>query len=62
MELVRLTIPRRVYTQSHVDYVVEVILEVYRRRESIGGFRFTHQAPVLRHFTARFEPLYDFGG
>ncbi len=61
MELVRLTIPRRVYTQSHIDYVVEVILEVYRRRESIGGFRFTHQAPVLRHFTARFEPLYDFG-
>jgi tyrosine phenol-lyase len=61
MELVRLTIPRRVYTQSHIDYVVEVILEVFQRRESIGGFRFTHQAPVLRHFTARFEPLYAFG-
>lgn len=61
MELVRLTIPRRVYTQSHIDYVVEVILEVFGRREGIGGFRFTHQAPVLRHFTARFEPLYAFG-
>ena len=61
MELVRLTIPRRVYTQSHVDYVVEVILEVFDRREQIGGFRFTHQAPVLRHFTARFEPEYAFG-
>ncbi len=60
-ELVRLTIPRRVYTQSHIDYVIEVILEVFRRRESIGGFRITHQAPVLRHFTARFEPLYEFG-
>jgi tyrosine phenol-lyase len=62
MELVRLTIPRRVYTQSHIDYVVEVILEVHGRRDRIGGFRFTHQAPVLRHFTARFEPLYGFGG
>ncbi|MFP4623664.1 MAG: tryptophanase [Gemmatimonadota bacterium] len=62
MELVRLTIPRRVYTQSHIDYVIEVILEVFGRRESIGGFRFTHQSDVLRHFTARFEPLYDFGG
>jgi tyrosine phenol-lyase len=61
MELVRLAIPRRVYTQSHVDYVVEVILEVFERRDQIGGFRFTHQAPVLRHFSARFEPLYSFG-
>ena len=60
-ELVRLAIPRRVYTQSHIDYVVEAILDVFARRESIGGFRFTYQAPVLRHFTARFEPLYAFG-
>ncbi|MFO7894192.1 MAG: hypothetical protein R6U63_10690, partial [Longimicrobiales bacterium] len=58
---VRLTIPRRVYTQSHIDYVVEVILEVFGRRKQIGGFRFTHQASVLRHFTARFEPTYGFG-
>ncbi len=60
MELVRLAIPRRVYTQSHVDYVVEVIRAVWERRASIGGFRFTFQAPALRHFTARFEPLYPF--
>src|SRR3989441_262155 len=57
MDLVRLAIPRRVYTQSHVDYVVEVILEVWRRREHIRGFELTHQAPFLRHFTARFRSL-----
>lgn len=57
MELVRLAIPRRVYTQSHIDYVVEAILQVWPRRETVAGYRFTEQAPVLRHFTARFEPL-----
>jgi tryptophanase len=57
-ELVRLAMPRRVYTQSHVDYMIEVINAVWERREAIGGFRFAWQAPVLRHFTARFEPLY----
>ncbi len=57
MELVRLAIPRRVYTQSHVDYAVEAILAVNERRESLRGVRITHQAPFLRHFTARFEPL-----
>ncbi len=57
MDLVRLAIPRRVYTQSHVDYVVEVILEVWRKRESIRGLRLTHEAPFLRHFTAKLEPL-----
>ncbi len=57
MELVRLAIPRRVYTQSHIDYVVEAILEVHGRRESLRGYRITHQAPFLRHFSARFEPL-----
>jgi len=61
-ELVRLAIPRRVYTQSHIDYVVEVILQVWARRDRIGGYRFTYQAPVLRHFTARFEPLYTLDG
>ncbi len=55
-ELVRLAIPRRVYTQSHIDYVVEAILDVWKRREAIGGYRITYQAPFLRHFTARFEP------
>jgi tryptophanase len=57
MELVRLAIPHRVYTQSHIDYVIEAILEVSKRRESLRGFRITHQPPFLRHFTARFEPL-----
>jgi tyrosine phenol-lyase len=56
-ELVRLAIPRRTYTKSQIDYVVEAIVDVYRRRESIGGYRITEQAPYLRHFTARFEPL-----
>ncbi len=57
MELVRLAIPRRVYTQSHIDYVVEAILNVHARRHEIRGLRFVEQAPFLRHFTARFEPL-----
>ncbi|MBN2470950.1 MAG: tryptophanase [Anaerolineae bacterium] len=57
LELVRLTIPRRVYTQSHIDYVIEVISRVNARREAIRGLRITYQAPFLRHFTARLEPL-----
>jgi tryptophanase len=57
MDLVRLAIPRRVYTQSHIDYVVEVILEVWKRRDEIRGLRLTYEAPFLRHFTARLEPL-----
>ena len=57
MDLVRLAIPRRVYTQSHVDYLVEVILEVFRRREQIRGMRLTYEAPFLRHFTAHLEPV-----
>src|SRR5512132_1681607 len=57
MELVRLAIPHRVYTQSHIDYVVEAILKVYERREAIGGYRIVRQPLFLRHFTARFEPL-----
>jgi tryptophanase len=59
MDLVRLAIPRRVYTQSHIDYVVEVILEVWENREKIQGLRLAHEAPFLRHFTARLEPLVD---
>ena len=62
MELVRLAIPRRVYTQSHIDYVVEVVLAVWARRAKIGGFRITKQPAALRHFTAEFEPLYAPGG
>jgi tyrosine phenol-lyase len=57
MDLVRLAIPRRVYTQSHMEYVVEIILDVWRRREKIPGYELVHQAPFLRHFTARLKPL-----
>ncbi len=57
MDLVRLAIPRRVYTQSHVDYVVEIILDVWKRREQIAGLKLAYEAPFLRHFTARFERL-----
>jgi tyrosine phenol-lyase len=57
MDLVRLAIPRRVYTQSHIDYVVEIILQVWKRREQIKGLRLTYEAPFLRHFTARLEPM-----
>jgi tyrosine phenol-lyase len=57
MDLVRLAIPRRVYTQSHVDYVVEVILEVWKNRDRIQGLKLGHEAPFLRHFTARLEPV-----
>jgi len=57
MNLVRLAFPRRVYTQSHVDYVVEVILEVWKKRQSIRGLKLVYEAPFLRHFTARLQPL-----
>ena len=61
LELVRLAFPRRTYTQSHVDYVVEAMLEVFANRESIHGYRITHQPRALRHFTARFAPLQGIG-
>jgi tyrosine phenol-lyase len=57
LELVRLAIPRRVYTQSHMDYVIECLSEVYAQRNKISGMRIAWEAPLLRHFTARFEPL-----
>jgi len=56
MELVRLAIPRRVYTQSHIDYVVEIILRVWEKRAQISGLQLTYEAPFLRHFTAHLEP------
>jgi tryptophanase len=57
MDLVRLAFPRRTYTQSHVDYLAEVIEAVAERRDALPGYRIVEQSPVLRHFTARLEPL-----
>ena len=57
MELVRLAIPRRVYTQSHIDYVAEVVIEAYKNRNKMKGYEITYEAPMLRHFTAKFKPL-----
>jgi tyrosine phenol-lyase len=55
MELVRLAIPRRVYTQSHVDYVVEATIELFQQRDQLRGLEIVSQPPSLRHFTARFK-------
>ncbi len=57
LDLVRMAIPRRVYTQSHMDYVVDVLTRIARQAESYRGYRITYQPKLLRHFTARFEPL-----
>ena len=57
MELVRLAIPRRVYTQSHIDYVIEAILEVHAERDKLHGLEIVEEPPTLRHFTARFREL-----
>ncbi|NWF49333.1 MAG: tryptophanase [Ignavibacteriaceae bacterium] len=57
MELVRLAIPRRVYTQSHIDFLIEIIIEVFRNRNKLKGYKIVYEAPILRHFTARFEPV-----
>jgi tryptophanase len=57
MDLVRLAIPRRTYTQSHVDYVIEVVRWVAERAGELSGFRIVDEPPALRHFTARFTPL-----
>lgn len=57
MELVRLAIPRRVYTQSHIDYVAEVIIEVFEKRDSLTGLSIIEEAPLLRHFTAKLKAL-----
>ena len=57
MDLVRLAIPRRTYTQSHIDYVIEVVTSVAERAADLPGYRIAEEARSLRHFTARFEPL-----
>jgi tryptophanase len=57
MELVRLAIPRRVYTQSHIDYVAEVIIDVFNKKSEIRGLRITEESPMLRHFTAKLKPI-----
>ena len=57
MELVRLAMPRRVYTQSHVDYLIEVILHISNNKDGLKGFEITEEPPFLRHFTAKLRPL-----
>ena len=57
MELVRLAIPRRVYTQSHIEYVIEVFEEVKKRIKKSKGYKITYEPEFLRHFTAHFEPV-----
>ena len=57
LELVRLAIPRRVYTQSHIDYVAEVVIDTYKKRNEIKGYRIQYESPLLRHFTAKFVPV-----
>ena len=57
LELVRLAIPRRVYTQSHIDYVAEVIIEVFKKRNELKGLEVTEETPLLRHFTAKLKPI-----
>jgi len=57
LELLRLAIPRRTYTQSHFDYVVDTFAKIKSRAHELRGYQFTYAPELLRHFTARFEPL-----
>jgi tryptophanase len=57
LEMLRLAVPRRVYTQSHIDYVVECIGQVFQKKDKLKGMRIVYEPPVLRHFTFIFEPL-----
>jgi tryptophanase len=57
LELVRLSLPRRAYTQSHLDYVAEIMAKIAARRDEVGGYRITYAPKLLRHFTARYEPV-----
>ena len=57
LELVRLTIPRRVYFQEHIDYVISVIEKVWQKRDKIKGLKLVYEPPILRHFQARLKPI-----
>ena len=57
MELVRLAVPRRTYTQSHIDYVVEALNNVWNNRKNINGYKIIKEPKALRHFTAHFKPV-----
>ena len=57
MELVRLAIPRRVYTQSHLDFVCDTAIKVFQQKENYKGYKITYESPLLRHFTAHMEAL-----
>lgn len=57
LELVRLAIPRRVYTQSHLDHVADIVIKIKENSKNYSGYKITYQSPLMRHFTAHFEPL-----
>jgi tryptophanase len=57
MDLVRLAVPRRVYTQSHIDYVIELFDEIIQNKEKAKGYKILFEAPFLRHFTCKLEPI-----
>ena len=57
MDLVRLAIPRRVYTQSHIDYVIALFDELIREKEKAKGYKILFETPLLRHFTCKLEPV-----
>ncbi len=57
LELVRLAVPRRVYTVSHIQYVADALIQLYKNRKSVRGLKIVHEAPQLRHFTVRMEEL-----